>query len=160
HVAAKRKDFRHAIRQADRPAAFQLARQIAGKISRNGLQLMNASNEAFTKATDAGRHADEMQGLIFDQISDFNSRWQWASGLSRSQSSISRDVLPYFENLAKQIRESDLVAHEQLARDAAESTRGMFQTAFVASLSDKITRLGDEVDRLNRILAEHKFHEE
>jgi fructose-specific phosphotransferase system component IIB len=159
-VAVKRKDFRHAIRQAERGEAFRLAREIVGKVSRNSNQLLNASNDAWTRADAARDMAEKTQIAIFDQIIDFNVRWQSASGLSRSQSSIEGDVLPYFENLAKQIRESDLVAHEQLARDAAESTRGMFQTSFVASLSDKITRLGDEVDRLNRILAEHKFHEE
>jgi hypothetical protein len=156
----KRKEFRQTMAQAERAEAFRFAREIAGKSTRNGNQLLNAANEAWTRATDAGSQADKVHSTIFDQIVDFNSRWQSASGLSRSQSYIAQDVLPFFENLARQIRDSDLVEYEKLAREAADNTRGMFQTAFVASLSDKIVRLGDEVDRLNRILTEHTFHEE
>lgn len=159
HAAVKHKEFRRYVAMADRREAFRHARDIAGK-SRTSSQLLTASQNAWGRAVDAGQNADRVQSEIFDQIVDFNSRWQSATGLARSQSQVARDVLPFFENLAQQIRDSDLVEHEKLAREAAENTRGMFQTAFVASLSDKISRVTDEVDRLNRILAEHRFHDE
>lgn len=161
NVAKKRAEMRFHLPKAARRDAFALARQEIGRRSAKAAdQLHKAAMSCWTKASDAKSRADSLHAEIFDRIVDFQQQWQAAPGFARATSSIAGEVLPFFENLATQIRDSDLVDHEKRAEEAAISTRGMFQTAFVASLSDKIKSVYSEIDRLNGILAQHRFHGE
>ena len=161
NVLKKRADMRFHLPKAMPREAFALARQAVGrKSSRAADQLHKASLSCWTKASDAKSASEGLHAEVFDAIVDFHQRWQAAPGFARAHSSILNEVLPFFENLAAQIRDAELVDHEQRAEQAAVSTRGMFQTAFVASLSDKIKAVYSEIDRLNGILAQHRFHGE